>query len=85
MVQKLLFCFCTISDEILQHILGYSFCTKRNILVHFFQMLMQFKAAKIFCAKAALCWHQKMLVALTPGANIIKLLKCLKLLIFVIS
>jgi hypothetical protein len=67
MAQTLLFCFCTISDKILQYILGYSFSNKRHILVHFFQMMVPFKAAKIECAKAALCWHQKMLVTLTLG------------------
>jgi hypothetical protein len=59
MAQKMPFCFTNISAKILQHILGYSICTERHILVPFCLILFPFKASKIICAKAALLWHQK--------------------------
>jgi hypothetical protein len=55
----MLFCFTNISSEVLLHVLGYSFCFERHILVHFCQMLLPLEASKIICAKAALLWHQK--------------------------
>jgi hypothetical protein len=36
MAQKMLFCFTDPSADILEHILGYSFCAKRHILALFF-------------------------------------------------
>jgi hypothetical protein len=59
MAQKMLFSFSNISAEILLHYLGFSFCTERHILAHFFQMSLQLKVSKIFCPKASLLWHQK--------------------------
>jgi hypothetical protein len=59
MVQNMLSYFTNISAKILMHILGNSFCTKRHILAHFFQLPLPLKAFKIICAKAALLWCQK--------------------------
>jgi hypothetical protein len=40
MAQNMLFCLTKICTKILQHILGYSFCTKHLILVQFCQRLL---------------------------------------------
>jgi hypothetical protein len=57
--KKMLSCFNHNSAEILLRDLGYSFCTKHQILVYFCQMLLKLTASKIICAKAALLWGQK--------------------------
>jgi len=67
MDQKMLFCFTNISAEILLHILGYSFCAKGHILVHFCQMLLLFKALKIACAKSLTALEPKNVVEMAPG------------------
>jgi hypothetical protein len=43
----MLFCFFSISAEILLTILGYGFCTYRHILVHFCQMPLLLKASNL--------------------------------------
>jgi hypothetical protein len=57
-MHKMLLCFTSNCAEILLHILGYSFCTERQVLAHFYQMLFHLKGSKIICAKAAMLWHQ---------------------------
>jgi hypothetical protein len=59
MAQKIMFCFTSISAEILLQILGYSFNAKRHILVDFCQMKLPLKSSKFICSRAALIYHQK--------------------------
>jgi hypothetical protein len=47
----MLFCFTSISAEILLHILGYSFFIEHHILAGFCQMLLPLKASNIICNK----------------------------------
>jgi hypothetical protein len=54
MALRKLFGFTNISENSLLHILGYSFCAKHHILVHFWHELLQLYASKIILAKAAL-------------------------------
>jgi hypothetical protein len=67
----MLFCYASISAEILPHILGQSFAPVHHILMHFCQMLLPLKALKIKCAKAVLLWHQN-IGELTTSVNVIK-------------
>jgi hypothetical protein len=55
----MLFCFTSISAEILLYILGYYFFTAHHILVHFWKMLLTLTASKIICAKATHCFGAK--------------------------
>jgi hypothetical protein len=59
MAQKLQFFFANISGEILLHILGYHFCAKNHIYLHFLPNAVAIKASNTICAKAALRWCMK--------------------------
>jgi hypothetical protein len=59
MAQKMLFCFTNISDEILLHVLGYTFSVECHILAQFCQLLLPLKALKIISAKVPLLKRQK--------------------------
>ncbi len=70
----MLFCFTSISAEILLHVLGDNFGTERHILAYFCSILLPLKAWEIICVKAVLLWSKNVLMKWTPGACIIKLL-----------
>jgi hypothetical protein len=63
----MLFCFDNISAEILQHILGYSFCAKSHILEHFCQTLLLTRASKIYLGKCCSALVTKIFAILAPG------------------
>ncbi len=60
----MLFCFANISDEILLHVLGYSFCTEHLILVHFLPNAVAIKSIKIYLRKRCSALALKMLMKL---------------------
>jgi hypothetical protein len=64
---KLLFDFTKICAEILQQILGYSFCSQHHILAQCCQMLLQ---KSIFFQKL-LCFGAKIFVKLTPQLEVV--------------
>jgi hypothetical protein len=59
MGQEMFFCLPNIFEEILLHILGYSFSAERHILACFCQTVLPLEASKIIRTKAVLLWHQK--------------------------
>jgi hypothetical protein len=66
MVQKMLFCFADISDETLLHILGYSFCKERHILVPYLANYLTIKSIRYYLHKNFFAWATKMLGKMTP-------------------
>ncbi len=64
----MLFCFTSISAEIVQHILGYSICSAHHILKHLGQLLVV-KSIKNCLCKSWSVLAIKMLAKLTSGVE----------------